>query len=44
MDAVVNRIGRKKLGLLLAAIGAAILDQVAGTNLLPTVLSALVGG
>ncbi|WP_274389926.1 hypothetical protein ACIU1J_27745 [Azospirillum doebereinerae] len=43
MTAIINGVGRKKLILLVAAIGAAVVDQIAGTNLLPTVLQALVG-
>ena len=43
MQSLVDRIGRKKLGLFVAAVGAAILDQVAGTDLLGTVLPMLLG-
>ena len=34
----------KKVILLLAAAVAAVVDQVAGTNLLPSVLQTLIGG
>ena len=43
MQSLVDRIGRKRLGLIVVVIVAGIVDQLAGTDLLSTVLPMLLG-